>query len=168
MTPPQARLTALEESDLDDQLEVAEQLLNPNPEQTPCRITCAQQRGAIDSLQPEEQTEIEEPEAKSSQEPDPFNRLRNLYNSPSEPEMMTPGSSNAQWAATITTSVIETINDKKEDNGKPLLPEPFKGNQKDTQRFLLDLEVLFRMNPTRYNTAEKKKLILLLLLKGQT
>ncbi|ESK80821.1 hypothetical protein Moror_4320 [Moniliophthora roreri MCA 2997] len=111
-------------------------------------------RGAIESLQTEEQTETEKPEAKSSPEPDPFNELRNLYNSPSESEMMTPGPSsdqptnpapkvepkveqsdnNAQWAATIATSVIETINNKKEDNGKPLLPEPYEGNQKDTGR----------------------------------
>ncbi|ESK82609.1 hypothetical protein Moror_11236, partial [Moniliophthora roreri MCA 2997] len=168
-TPPRAHLTALEESDLDNQLKVAEQLLNLNPERTPRRITRAQRRGAIDSLQPEERTETKEPEAKSSPEPDPFDELRNLYNSPSKPEMTTPGSpsdrpvdpkvepkqeqedTDAQWAATIATSVIETINDKKEDNGKPLPPEPFKGNQKDTRRFLLDLE-----------------LTLLLLLKGRT
>ncbi|ESK81927.1 hypothetical protein Moror_666 [Moniliophthora roreri MCA 2997] len=99
--------------------------------------------------------------------------------------MMTPGSPNDRptdpvpkvepkddsdtlWVATIATSVIETINDKKEDNGKPLTPEPYEGNQKDTRRFLLNLEVLFCMNPTRYNTNEKKKLTLLLLLKGRT
>uniref|UniRef100_A0A0W0FRC2 Retrotransposon gag domain-containing protein n=1 Tax=Moniliophthora roreri TaxID=221103 RepID=A0A0W0FRC2_MONRR len=166
---------ALKQLDLDNQLEVAKQLLNPNSERTPCRITRAQQRGAIDSLQPEERTEIKEPKAKSSPEPDPFDELRNLYNSPSEPEMTTPGSSSdrpvdpipkvepkqeqedtdAQWAATIATSVIETINDKKENNRKPLLPEPLEGDQKDMHRFLLDLEVLFRMNPTRYNTKWK-------------
>uniref|UniRef100_A0A0W0FLC8 Reverse transcriptase-rnase h-integrase n=1 Tax=Moniliophthora roreri TaxID=221103 RepID=A0A0W0FLC8_MONRR len=176
---------ALKESDIDDQLEVAEQLLNPNPKRIPHRITRAQRRGAIEGLQNEEQTEMKEPEAKSSPELNPFDKLRNLYNSPSESEMTTPGSSNdrptdpvpkvepkddsdALWVATIATSIIETINDKKEDNGKPLTPEPYEGNQKDTHRFLLDLEVLFCINPTRYNTNEKKKLTLLLLLKGRT
>ncbi|KAI3616373.1 hypothetical protein WG66_012580 [Moniliophthora roreri] len=179
---------AAEETDLDKQLEVAQQLLNPNSSATLQRITHRQQREAIESLQESSKQAETEPEAKSSPEPNPFNELRNLYNSPSESEMTIPGSSSdqptnpapkvepkveqsnddTQWAATIATSVIKTINDKKEDVGKPLLSELYEGDQKDTCRFLLNLKVLFRMNPTRYNTNEKKKLTLLLLLKGRT
>ncbi|ESK80615.1 hypothetical protein Moror_15546 [Moniliophthora roreri MCA 2997] len=151
---------AAEETDFDKQLEVAQQLLNPNSSVTLQRITHRQRRGAIESLQESSKQAETEPEAKSSPEPNPFNELRNLYNSPSESEMTTSGSSSdqptnpapkvepkveqsdddTQWVATITTSVIETINDKKEDVGKPLLPQLYEGDQKDTCRFLLDLE----------------------------
>uniref|UniRef100_A0A0W0FC74 Uncharacterized protein n=1 Tax=Moniliophthora roreri TaxID=221103 RepID=A0A0W0FC74_MONRR len=120
---------AHEETKLDEQLEVAEQLLNLNPEQTLRRITHSQWRGAIEGLQMNEETESSETEAKSSSEPSSVSEHQNLNETPSEPEMMTPGpssdqsadpapnvqlkveqdDSDAQWAATIATSIIKTI-----------------------------------------------------------
>uniref|UniRef100_A0A0W0FI11 Retrotransposon gag domain-containing protein n=1 Tax=Moniliophthora roreri TaxID=221103 RepID=A0A0W0FI11_MONRR len=176
-TPPRALFTAAEESDLDDQLEVAEQLLNPDPERTPRRITRSRPRGAIESLQ-QERTE---PEAKSS-EPDPFDEYRNLFHTPT-PEMTTPAGSAAasdvkpkvevddadeQWARTISMAVLQTIDDKKDEASKGPTPDPFLGKQLDTHRFLLDLELYFAMNPVKVNTDEKKKMLLLSLVKGNT
>ncbi|ESK80858.1 hypothetical protein Moror_15421 [Moniliophthora roreri MCA 2997] len=69
-----------------------------------------------------------------------------------------------QWAATIATSVMETINDKKDNNTKTHLPEVYKGDYKDTHQFLLNLELYFQMNPTKSNTDKKKKMTLLSLL----
>ncbi|ESK83581.1 hypothetical protein Moror_12071 [Moniliophthora roreri MCA 2997] len=116
---------------------------------------------------------MKEPEAKSSSEPESGSEMTTSGSPSDQPApkvepKVEQKDKDAQWVATIATSIIETINDKKEDNGKPLLPELYEGDQKDTRRFLLDLKVLFRMNPTRYNTDKKKKLTLLLLLKGQT
>uniref|UniRef100_A0A0W0FE03 CCHC-type domain-containing protein n=2 Tax=Moniliophthora roreri TaxID=221103 RepID=A0A0W0FE03_MONRR len=169
---------AAEEADLDDQLEVAEQLLNPDPEQTPRRITRSQRRGAVESLQPERT----ETEAKSS-ETDPFDEYRNIFHTPT-PEMTTPSGSAAaasdvkpkvehddtdeQWARTISTAVLQTIDDKKDEASKGPTPDPFLGKQSDTRRFLLDLELYFAMNPVKANTDEKKKMLLLSLVKGNT
>ncbi|ESK81735.1 hypothetical protein Moror_11558 [Moniliophthora roreri MCA 2997] len=169
---------AAEESDLDNQLEVAEQLLNPDPERTPRRITRSQRRGAVESLQ-QERTE---PEAKSS-ETDPFDEYRNLFHTPT-PEMTTPTGSavatsdvkpkvehddtDEQWAWTISTAVLQTIDDKKDEASKGPTPDPFLGKQSDTHHFLLDLELYFAMNPVKANTDEKKKMLLLSLVKGNT
>uniref|UniRef100_A0A0W0FK45 Uncharacterized protein n=1 Tax=Moniliophthora roreri TaxID=221103 RepID=A0A0W0FK45_MONRR len=73
--------------------------------------------------------------------------------------------SDAQWAATIATFVVETI-DKQNNDTKMFKPNPYEGDHKDTQQFLLNLEVFFRMNTSKYNTDKKKKLLLLSLLKG--
>ncbi|KAI3603075.1 reverse transcriptase-rnase h-integrase [Moniliophthora roreri] len=168
---------AAEEADLDDQLEVAEQLLNPDPEQTPHRITRSQRRGAVESLQ----TEKTETKAKSS-ETDPFDEYRNIFHTPT-PEMTTPSGSAAasdvkpkvehddtdeQWARTISTAVLQTIDDKKDEASKGPTPDPFLGKQSDTYCFLLDLELYFAMNPVKANTDEKKKMLLLSLVKGNT
>uniref|UniRef100_A0A0W0FEY8 Reverse transcriptase-rnase h-integrase n=1 Tax=Moniliophthora roreri TaxID=221103 RepID=A0A0W0FEY8_MONRR len=178
MTPPRAPFTAAEEADLDDQLEVAEQLLNPNPEQIPCRITRSQWRGAVESLQ-QERTE---PEAESS-EPDLFDEFRNLFHTPT-PEMTTPSGSaaaasdvklkvelddtNEQWAWTISTAVLQTIDNKKDEASKGPTLDPFLGKQSDTRRFLLNLELYFAMNLVKANTDERKKMLLLSLVKGNT
>uniref|UniRef100_A0A0W0FYK9 Uncharacterized protein n=1 Tax=Moniliophthora roreri TaxID=221103 RepID=A0A0W0FYK9_MONRR len=146
-TPPRAPFTAAEEADLDDQLEVANQLLNSDPEQTPRRITRSRRRGAVESLQ----TERTETEAKSS-ETDPFDKYRNIFHTPTS-EMTTPSGSAAaasdvkpkvehddtdeQWARTISTAVLQTIDDKKDEAIKA-------------------------------NTDEKKKMLLLSLVKGNT
>ncbi|KAI3607805.1 reverse transcriptase-rnase h-integrase [Moniliophthora roreri] len=176
-TPPRAPFTAAEEADLDDQLEVAEQLLNSDPKQTLRRITRSQRRGAVESLQ----TERTETEAKSS-ETDPFDEYRNIFHTPT-PEMTTPSGSTAaadvklkvehddtdeQWARTISTAVLQTIDDKKDEASKGPTPDPFLGKQSDTRRFLLDLELYFAMNPVKANTDEKKKMLLLSLVKGNT
>ncbi|KAI3605688.1 reverse transcriptase-rnase h-integrase [Moniliophthora roreri] len=169
---------AAEESDLDNQLEVAEQLLNPNPKRTPCQITRSQRRGAVESLQ-QERTE---PRAKSSK-PDPFDEYRNIFHTPT-PEMTTPAGSTAaasdvqpkiehdntdkQWAQTISTAVLQTIDDKKDEASKGPTLDPFLGKQSDTRRFLLDLQLYFAMNPVKANTDEKKKMLLLSLVKGNT
>ncbi|ESK81893.1 hypothetical protein Moror_700 [Moniliophthora roreri MCA 2997] len=157
MTLPRTPFTAVEESDLDDQLEVAKQLLNPNPERTPCRITRSKRREAIESLQ-QERTE---PEAKSS-EPSPFDEYRNIFHTPT-PEMTTPAGSTA--APDIK---LKTIDDKKDEASKGPTPDPFLGKQLDTRLFLLDLELYFAMNPVKANTDEKKKMLLLLLVKRNT
>ncbi|KAI3595004.1 hypothetical protein WG66_002414 [Moniliophthora roreri] len=158
MTPPRALFMAAEESDLDDQLEVAEQLLNPDPERTPCRITHSQQRGAVESLQ-QERTE---PEAKSS-EPDPFDEYQNIFHTLTL-EMTTPAGS----TAAASDVKPKTIDDKKDEASKGLTPDPFMGKQSDTCCFLLDLELYFAMNPVKVNTDEKKKMLLLSLVKGNT
>ncbi|ESK82793.1 hypothetical protein Moror_12292, partial [Moniliophthora roreri MCA 2997] len=130
-----------------------------------------------------------EPEAKSS-EADPLNEDRNIHHTPT-PEMTTPGTSNAQddvpdivpkiepettettdgadaqWARTISTAVIETINDKKDESSKGPVPESYKGEHSDTRHFLLDLELYFRMNLSRADMDEKKKMLLLSLVKGK-
>ncbi|ESK83641.1 hypothetical protein Moror_12016 [Moniliophthora roreri MCA 2997] len=74
---------------------------------------------------------------------------------------------NEQWARTISTAVIEMINDKKDKSSKEPVPDPYEGNYKDTRCFLLDLELYFQMNPVKANTDEKK-MLLLSLLKGKT
>ncbi|ESK80913.1 hypothetical protein Moror_1324 [Moniliophthora roreri MCA 2997] len=95
--------------------------------------------------------------------------------------MMTPSGSTApdvklmvevddtdkQWAKTISTTVIETLDEKKKELSKGPVPNPYRGDHKDTRHFLLDLELYFRMNPLKSNTDKKKKM-LLSLLKGKT
>uniref|UniRef100_A0A0W0FNL0 CCHC-type domain-containing protein n=1 Tax=Moniliophthora roreri TaxID=221103 RepID=A0A0W0FNL0_MONRR len=73
-----------------------------------------------------------------------------------------------QWAWTISTAVLQTIDDKKDEASKGPTPDPFLGKQSDTHRFLLDLELYFAMNPVKANTDEKKKMLLLSLVKGNT
>ncbi|ESK85232.1 hypothetical protein Moror_11389 [Moniliophthora roreri MCA 2997] len=73
-----------------------------------------------------------------------------------------------QWAQTISMAVLQTINDKKDEASKGLTPDPFLEKQSDTCRFLLDLELYFAMNPVKANTDEKKKMLLLSLVKGST
>uniref|UniRef100_A0A0W0F0U8 CCHC-type domain-containing protein n=1 Tax=Moniliophthora roreri TaxID=221103 RepID=A0A0W0F0U8_MONRR len=73
-----------------------------------------------------------------------------------------------QWARTISTAILQTIDDKKDEASKGPTPDPFLGKQSDTRRFLLDLELYFAMNPVKANTDEKKKMLLLLLVKGNT
>uniref|UniRef100_A0A0W0G5C4 Retrotransposon gag domain-containing protein n=1 Tax=Moniliophthora roreri TaxID=221103 RepID=A0A0W0G5C4_MONRR len=73
-----------------------------------------------------------------------------------------------QWARTISTAVLQTIDDKKDEASKGPTPDPFMGKQSDTRRFLLDLELYFAMNPIKANTDEKKKMLLLSLVKGNT
>uniref|UniRef100_A0A0W0G904 Reverse transcriptase-rnase h-integrase n=1 Tax=Moniliophthora roreri TaxID=221103 RepID=A0A0W0G904_MONRR len=180
---------AAEETDLDEQLKVAQQLLNPDPSAIPCRITRSRRRGALESLQESPEQAETEPEAKSSKA-DPLNEDRNIHHTPT-PEMTTPGTSNAQddvpdivpkiepettettdnanaqWARTISTAVIETINDKKDESSKGTVPESYKGEHSDTRHFLLDLELYFRMNLSRADMDEKKKMLLLSLVKGK-
>ncbi|ESK81132.1 reverse transcriptase-rnase h-integrase, partial [Moniliophthora roreri MCA 2997] len=135
------------------------------------------QRGAVKSLQ-QERTE---PEAKSSK-PDPFDEYRNLFHTLT-PEMTTPAGSaaaldikpkvelddtNEQWVRTISTAILQTIDDKKDEASKGPTLDPFLGKQSDTCRFLLDLELYFAMNPVKANTDEKKKMLLLSLVKGST
>uniref|UniRef100_A0A0W0EVA2 Retrotransposon gag domain-containing protein n=1 Tax=Moniliophthora roreri TaxID=221103 RepID=A0A0W0EVA2_MONRR len=60
------------------------------------------------------------------------------------------------------------IDDKKDEASKGPTPDPFLGKQSDTCRFLLDLELYFAMNPVKANTDEKKKMLLLSLVKGNT
>ncbi|ESK85174.1 hypothetical protein Moror_17172 [Moniliophthora roreri MCA 2997] len=74
---------------------------------------------------------------------------------------------NEQWAQTISTAVLQTIDDKKDKASKGLIPDPFLGKQSDTRCFLLDLELYFAMNPVKANTDEKK-MLLLSLVKGNT
>ncbi|KAI3608833.1 hypothetical protein WG66_003892 [Moniliophthora roreri] len=73
-----------------------------------------------------------------------------------------------QWARTISTAVLQTIDDKKDEASKGPTLDPFLGKQSDTRRFLLDLELYFAMNPVKANTDEKKKMLLLSLVKGNT
>uniref|UniRef100_A0A0W0G7D4 Retrotransposon gag domain-containing protein n=2 Tax=Moniliophthora roreri TaxID=221103 RepID=A0A0W0G7D4_MONRR len=178
-TPLRAHLTAAEESDLNDQIKVAQQLLNPNPSRTPQRITYRQRRRAIESLQELSEHSESDPEAKSS-ETNPFEEYQAIYHT-STLEMMTPSGSTApdvklmvevddtdkQWAKTISTTVIETLDEKKKELSKGPVPNPYRGDHKDTRHFLLDLELYFRMNPLKSNTDKKKKM-LLSLLKGKT
>uniref|UniRef100_A0A0W0FPW8 CCHC-type domain-containing protein n=1 Tax=Moniliophthora roreri TaxID=221103 RepID=A0A0W0FPW8_MONRR len=72
-----------------------------------------------------------------------------------------------QWARTISTAVLQTIDDKKDEASKGPTLDPFLGKQSDTRRFLLDLELYFAMNPVKANTDEKK-MLLLSLVKGNT
>uniref|UniRef100_A0A0W0GDG0 Retrotransposon gag domain-containing protein n=1 Tax=Moniliophthora roreri TaxID=221103 RepID=A0A0W0GDG0_MONRR len=156
MTPPRAPFTAAEEADLDDQLEVAEQLLNPDPEQTPRRITRSQRRGAVESLQQERI----EPEAKSS-ETDPFDEYRSIFHTPT-PEMTTPSGSAAaasdvkpkvehddtdeQWARTISTAA--NTDEKK----KMLLLSLVKGNTSEWKQ-----RETMKLFPEDDDPEEKKK-----------
>ncbi|ESK86117.1 hypothetical protein Moror_9324 [Moniliophthora roreri MCA 2997] len=174
--PPRAHLMASEKAELDKQLEVAEQLLNPDPAKTLQQITHSLQKGVTDSLQ-ELSEQSDKPEAEYSSDTEPFKELRNLFHTPSEPEMTTPAASasaapevkiehaDEEWATTIATSVIDVI--KKDDNTKTPLSKPYEGDHKDTQQFLLDVELYFVMNSSKYNTDEKKKMFLLSLLKGR-
>ncbi|KAI3599992.1 hypothetical protein WG66_011147 [Moniliophthora roreri] len=73
-----------------------------------------------------------------------------------------------QWARTISMAVLQTIDDKKNEASKGPTPDPFMGKQSDTRRFLLDLKLYFAMNPVKANTDEKKKMLLLSLVKGNT
>ncbi|ESK81798.1 hypothetical protein Moror_16781 [Moniliophthora roreri MCA 2997] len=73
-----------------------------------------------------------------------------------------------QWARTISTAVLQTIDDKKDEASKGPTPDLFLGKQSDTRRFLLDLELYFTINPVKANTNEKKKMLLLSLVKGST
>ncbi|KAI3596468.1 hypothetical protein WG66_003219 [Moniliophthora roreri] len=73
-----------------------------------------------------------------------------------KPDVKKEENSNQQWAVQIATSVVEAIDEKKEDSSKGPAPEPYEGDHKDT------------MNPSRANTDEKKKMILLSFLKGKT
>ncbi|ESK81596.1 hypothetical protein Moror_11134 [Moniliophthora roreri MCA 2997] len=73
-----------------------------------------------------------------------------------------------QWAKTISAAVIETLDEKKDEASKGPVPDPYERDHKDTRCFLLDLELYFRMNPLKANTDEKKKMLLLSLLKGKT
>uniref|UniRef100_A0A0W0F4E6 Uncharacterized protein n=1 Tax=Moniliophthora roreri TaxID=221103 RepID=A0A0W0F4E6_MONRR len=75
---------------------------------------------------------------------------------------------NKQWARTISIAIIKTINDKKDDSSKSPVLDPYEGEYKDTRHFLLNLELYFQMNPVKANTDEKKKMLLLSLLKGKT
>uniref|UniRef100_A0A0W0FMY5 Retrotransposon gag domain-containing protein n=1 Tax=Moniliophthora roreri TaxID=221103 RepID=A0A0W0FMY5_MONRR len=75
---------------------------------------------------------------------------------------------NKQWARTISMAILQTIDDKKDKASKGPTPDPFLGKQLDTCRFLLDLELYFAMNLIKANTDEKKKMILLSLIKGDT
>ncbi|KAI3606121.1 hypothetical protein WG66_003979 [Moniliophthora roreri] len=75
---------------------------------------------------------------------------------------------NEQWARTISMAILQTIDDKKDEASKGLTLDPFLGKQSDTHRFLLGLELYFTMNPVKVNTNEKKKMILLSLVKGDT
>uniref|UniRef100_A0A0W0G0W2 Reverse transcriptase-rnase h-integrase n=1 Tax=Moniliophthora roreri TaxID=221103 RepID=A0A0W0G0W2_MONRR len=79
------------------------------------------------------------------------------------PEMTTPSSSQ-----TISAAVIEMIDEKKDKSSKGPVPDPYEGDHKNTRRFLLNLELYFQMNPLKANTDEKKKMLLLSLLKGKT
>uniref|UniRef100_A0A0W0F7V1 Retrotransposon gag domain-containing protein n=1 Tax=Moniliophthora roreri TaxID=221103 RepID=A0A0W0F7V1_MONRR len=85
-----------------------------------------------------------------------------------KPDVKKEESSSKQWAVQIATSVVEAIDEKKEDSSKGPTPEPYEGDHKDTCQFLFDLELYFKMNPSKGNTDEKKKMILLSLLKGKT
>ncbi|KAI3601672.1 hypothetical protein WG66_009006 [Moniliophthora roreri] len=85
-----------------------------------------------------------------------------------KPDVKKEESSSQQWAVQIATSVVKAIDEKKEDSSKGPAPEPYEGDHKDTHRFLFDLELYFKMNPSKCNTDEKKKMILLSLLKGKT
>ncbi|ESK82384.1 hypothetical protein Moror_12192 [Moniliophthora roreri MCA 2997] len=85
-----------------------------------------------------------------------------------KPDVKKEENSNQQWAVQIVTSVVEAIDEKKEDSSKGPTPEPYEGDHKDTRRFLFNLELYFRMNSSRANTDEKKKMILLSFLKGKT
>ncbi|ESK82115.1 hypothetical protein Moror_3492 [Moniliophthora roreri MCA 2997] len=73
---------------------------------------------------------------------------------------------NKQWAWTISMAILQMIDDKKDEASKGPTPDPFLGKQSDTCCFLLDLELYFAMNPVKANTNEKKKKILLSLVKG--
>ncbi|ESK84931.1 hypothetical protein Moror_9242 [Moniliophthora roreri MCA 2997] len=155
---------AAEETDLDKQPEVAQQLLNSDPSVTPCRITRSRQRGAIESLREFPEQEETESEAKSF-ETDPFDEYQTLYYTPT-PEMTTPSASTVPEelaARTISMAMIETINDKKDESSKGPVPDPYEGEHSDTRHFLLDLELYFRMNPLRADTDEKKKMMRLFL-----
>uniref|UniRef100_A0A0W0EU17 Retrotransposon gag domain-containing protein n=1 Tax=Moniliophthora roreri TaxID=221103 RepID=A0A0W0EU17_MONRR len=85
-----------------------------------------------------------------------------------KPDVKKEESSSQQWAVQIATSVVEAIDKKKEDSSKGPAPELYEGDHKDTRRFLFDLELYFKMNSSKCNTDEKKKMILLSLLKGKT
>uniref|UniRef100_A0A0W0FZ42 Retrotransposon gag domain-containing protein n=1 Tax=Moniliophthora roreri TaxID=221103 RepID=A0A0W0FZ42_MONRR len=72
--------------------------------------------------------------------------------------------SDEDWATTIATSVIDVMANKKDKPGKTPLPNVYERDHKDTRHFLLDLELYFKMNPTKSNTDKKKKMLLLSLL----
>ncbi|ESK90898.1 hypothetical protein Moror_16454 [Moniliophthora roreri MCA 2997] len=67
-----------------------------------------------------------------------------------------------QWVMRIATSVVEAMQTKKEKSTKVAVPEFFKGDHKDTHRFLLDVKLFLWMNKTEYDTDEKKKMFLFL------
>ncbi|ESK81095.1 hypothetical protein Moror_13362 [Moniliophthora roreri MCA 2997] len=73
-----------------------------------------------------------------------------------------------QWARTISMAVLQTIDDKKDEASKGPTPDPFLGKQSDTRCFLLNLELYFAMNLVKVNTDEKKKMLLLSLVKRST
>ncbi|ESK81232.1 hypothetical protein Moror_14427 [Moniliophthora roreri MCA 2997] len=70
-------------------------------------------------------------------------------------------------ASTIATTVVGAISDNKEEGGKTPIPDAYKGDHKDTRWFLLNLKLYFQMHPMKANT-DKKKMLLLSLLRGQT
>ncbi|ESK83098.1 hypothetical protein Moror_6058 [Moniliophthora roreri MCA 2997] len=113
------------------------------------------------------ETESSETKAKSSPELSPTSEPKNLDEIPSEPDMTTPGRSSDQ-----PTDLAPNVQLKQEQDNSDAQwtskPDPYESDHKDTRRFLLNLEVFFRMNASKYNTDEKKKLLLLSLLKGRT
>ncbi|ESK81441.1 hypothetical protein Moror_15825 [Moniliophthora roreri MCA 2997] len=94
-----------------------------------------------------------------------------------EPTMTTPSGSGAtlkegkpdpeeQFITRMATSVIGTMNTKKKDRTKVAVPEYFEGDHKDTQHFMLDVELYLWMNKMKYNT-NKKKIFLLSYVRGK-
>ncbi|ESK81333.1 hypothetical protein Moror_16720 [Moniliophthora roreri MCA 2997] len=64
-----------------------------------------------------------------------------------------------QWATMIATSVIKQTKEKDEGT-KVAVSNSFLGDHKDTQQFMLDIELYLWMNKMRYNTAKKKMFLL--------
>uniref|UniRef100_A0A0W0GCM0 Uncharacterized protein n=1 Tax=Moniliophthora roreri TaxID=221103 RepID=A0A0W0GCM0_MONRR len=76
--------------------------------------------------------------------------------------------SNEEWVAVIAIIVVETLEEKKNKGAKVAVSEFFKGDHKDTQGFMLDVELYMQMNPKDYNMNEKKKLFLLSYMRGKS
>ncbi|ESK90711.1 hypothetical protein Moror_4116 [Moniliophthora roreri MCA 2997] len=62
----------------------------------------------------------------------------------------------------ISTAILEEMEKKKKDKGSKVEAlDPLEGDRKDTKRFLMEVEIYFRMHPTDYDTDEKKSLKIL-------
>ncbi|ESK93867.1 hypothetical protein Moror_13021 [Moniliophthora roreri MCA 2997] len=72
-----------------------------------------------------------------------------------------------QMMIEISTAVLEEMEKKKNKGSKVASPDPFKGDRKDTKRFLMEVEIYLRMHPTEYDNDEKKCLFLLSYLRGK-
>ncbi|ESK83063.1 hypothetical protein Moror_16941 [Moniliophthora roreri MCA 2997] len=132
-----------------------------------------------------ESTEQGLPTNESSESPEPKNEnspdksTNSSFFSAYEEETMSEGGSSipkpkpredrtqTQMMIEISTAVLEEMEKKKNKGSKVATPDPFKGDRKDTKRFLMETEIYLCMHPTEYNNDKKKCLFLLSYLRGK-